>query len=117
MNLYKLHSNPEVLDHNNEQYKMPGNAWGHYIQALKNKDTKAQNFYWPWIVKDPESAYLCTVWQGTEIPALENTIMWDAEFARKYATNVMQRRWPEAEDMIFSDRIEGMLYSDEFELD
>jgi len=117
LNIYQLHTDPEQLDHYNERYKLPGEAWNFWIHSLNYKDTTKQEFFWEWVLKDPESAYLCALWQGIEIPALEKIIKWDAKWARKYATSVMKQRWPEAEEMIMTDDDEWHLYAYEFGLD
>ena len=117
MNLFKLHSNPETLDHFDEQYKMPGKAWPIYINALKDKDTETKKWIWPWFIKDPESSYSYAVWKGERFPEGEEAIKWHPMWARKYAMNVLERRWPEAEEIIASDKIESNIYAVQFGLD
>ena len=114
MNLYELHTSPEELFGYDEQYKMPGRVWPLWVNSLKDKDTADQEFLWPWLVKDPESAYLYAVWKGSEFPEGEAAIIQSPQFARKYATNVRMRKWPEAEDTILDNTVEWQIYATEF---
>ena len=124
MNLYKLHSNPEILDGFDQRTDVPeileDLAWTKQEPAIEQKIMKdpklayhyARRFFkgvgWPaaekYIMKDPVAAYYYAKFVLEEPwPAAEKYIITDPLSASWYAIDVLKRRWPAAEDDIIED--------------
>ena len=75
---------------------------------------------WPeaeqYIMTDPWPAYSYAkkFFKGVGWPEAEQYIMTDPTWAARYAIDVVERRWPEAEDDIIEDEEEWNEYTDTF---
>ena len=109
MNLYSLHSNPEVLHgFDIAPYKLPAVA---YIHAMNNPKLRPK--LEPIIMKDPEYVFLYAHYVlKRRWPEAEPYIMKDPASATHYAEHVLKRPWPEAEPYIMKDPYHAFWYAD-----
>jgi hypothetical protein len=87
MNLYKLHSSPESLDHYEEAHRL--------VPKLFVEDGK--------FPKEMTSRQL-------------NAVMKDPKHAFYYAQDVLKKRWPEAEPFIRKSSFYRDMYKKQFEI-
>jgi len=102
MNLYGLHSTPEVLNNYDESFKVPAIAW----EIIKQSDTQAKRKkYERYIKYDGEIAvdYALRYLSKERFKEAEPHIMKNPYWASVYAHHIIKGRWPEAENAIKQD--------------
>jgi hypothetical protein len=111
MNLYKFHSDPEILDHHDDAHQLIPKLFmvGRYNDFPENLSPTQIRA----ISKDPEYAYKYAffVLKKRRWPEAEPYIMKDPEYARMYAQRIIAGRWPEAEPYIFKDEDATIFYN------
>jgi rRNA maturation protein Nop10 len=109
MNLYKLHANPETLDHYDVAHdKVPKLIWDKYEnnrEELRKREAS--------IAKDPKYAYMYSyVVLNGPFPAGEETIAKDPYYAYRYALDVLKGPWPAGEAAIAKDPYTAYRYAE-----
>jgi hypothetical protein len=100
MNLYKLHSKPETLDHHDVAYeKVPKLVWEKYLLNTAELKKREKIF-----AKDPRTAYEYARFVLLKpFPAGEHAIAKSAEYAFFYADEVIKEPFPAGEAALAKD--------------
>lgn len=111
MNLYKLHSTPKILDHIEQYYMIPENA---YYKALRlhreHKDIPQELI--DSIAKDAEySYYYASEITSKRFPEGEKAIATDAEYSYMYACHILRGRFSEGETAIATSPAKAYFYA------
>ena len=105
MNLYKLHSEPTKLEGYNKRLQVPKFAWEDMNDMLTDKYTNNWRYE---VTADKRLRHI--VFDDTE--HYRNIFIDDAETAYRYVRDIIQERWPDAEEVIYASEEYGWQYDD-----